>query len=97
MSIFRIGEIQSKPELVTEMREFLISIIPAIKASPGCESVQLYQSHDEPTKFTVIEVWDSIESHQASVQNISPDDRSKIRPMLASAPRGSYFKLINET
>lgn len=94
MSIFRIGEIQSKPELVTEMREFLISIMAGIKSSHGCESVQLYQSHDESTKFTMIEVWDSIESHQASVKNISPDDLAKIRPMLASAPSGSYFELV---
>lgn len=96
MSIFRIGETQAKPESVEELRDFLISIMPGIKASPGCESVQLYQSHDDPTKFSMIEVWDSKESHQASVKEIPPELIAKIRPMLASAPRGEYFDLVRQ-
>ena len=96
MNIYRIGEIQARPESIEAMRDFLISIMDGIRASQGCTAVELYQSHDDPTKFTMIEVWDSIESHQASVKNISPDDLAKIRPMLASTPSGSYFELVSE-
>jgi quinol monooxygenase YgiN len=95
VSITRIGEFQAKPEQIEAMRDFLISIMPGIKLSQGCESVQLYQSHDDRTRFTMIEVWDSIESHQASVKNISPEKLAEIRPLLASAPSGSYFGLVN--
>jgi quinol monooxygenase YgiN len=94
MSITRIGETQAKPELTEALRNFLISIIPMIKSSQGCESVTLYQSHDDPTKFTMIEVWDNIESHQASVKNIPPKMLAEIRPLVASAPSGGYFNLI---
>jgi quinol monooxygenase YgiN len=94
MSIYRIGEMQATSESIDAMRDFLISIMDGIKASQGCMAVQLYQSHDDPAKFTMIEVWDSIESHQASVKNIPPDELAKIRPMLASAPSGSYFELV---
>jgi len=97
MSIYRIGEMQAKPESIEAMRDFLISIMDGIKASQGCAAVQLYQSHDDPAKFTMIEVWDGIESHQASVKNISPDDLAKIRPILASAPGGGYFELVSST
>ena len=98
MSITRIGEFQAKQETIEEMRTFLISIMPGIKSSHGCESVQLYQCQDDQTKFTMIEVWDSIESHQASVKNIPPEKLAEIRPrpLLASAPSGSYFELIQE-
>jgi len=72
MSIYRIGEVQAKPELTETLRNFLLSIMPMIKSSQGCESITFYQSHDDLTKFTMIEIWDSIESHQASVQNIQP-------------------------
>jgi quinol monooxygenase YgiN len=96
MSIFRIGETQAKPDSIEELREFLMSIMPGIKASPGCESVQLYQSQADPTKFTMIEVWESMESHQASVKEIPPELLAKIRPLLAAAPSGSYFELIQE-
>ncbi len=94
MSISRIGEVQAKPELVNELREFLLSIIPGIQASEGCESVQLYQSEDDPSRFLMIEVWDTVESHQASVKNIPPEKLGEIRPLLATSPSGSYFRLI---
>jgi len=94
MPITRIGETQAKPELTEALRDFLLSIMPMIKSSPECESVTLYQSHDDPTKFTMIEVWDSIESHQASVKNIPPEKLAEIRPLLASAPSGGYYRAV---
>lgn len=94
MNTYRIGEMQAKPERVEELSNFLISIMPMIKSSQGCESVQLYQSQDDPTKFTMIEVWDSVESHRASVKNIPPEMLTEIRPLLAAAPSGSYFGLL---
>jgi quinol monooxygenase YgiN len=97
MSIYRIGEFQAKPETINTLRDFLRSIMPQIKSSDGCESVTLYQSHDDPTHFTIIEVWDSIASHQASVKNIPPEMLAEIRPLLASAPSGGYYDVIQET
>ena len=94
MSVTRIGEVQAKPELTEGLRDFLISIMPMIESSQGCESVTLYQSHDDPTKFAIIEIWDSIESHQASVKNIPPEKLVEIRPLLASSPNGSYYSLL---
>jgi quinol monooxygenase YgiN len=94
MSISRIGEVQAKEGLTEELRAFLISIMPGIKASEGCESVQLYQSTDDPSTFMMIEVWDSVESHRASVKNIPPGKLGEIRPLLATSPSGSYFKLV---
>jgi quinol monooxygenase YgiN len=96
MSIYRIGETQAKPELIEELREFLASIMPMIQSSTGCESVQLYQNQDDPTKFTMIEVWDSVESHRASAKNIPVQLLEKIRPLLASAPSGNYYELVTQ-
>jgi quinol monooxygenase YgiN len=95
MTVTRIGKVQAKPELTETLRDFLISIMPMIKSSEGCESVQLYQSQDDATKFIVIEVWDSVESHQASVKNIPPEKLAEIRPLLASAPSGGYYGLAD--
>jgi len=94
MSVTRIGEFQAKEELIYELREFLISIMPGIKSSEGCESVQLYQSEDDRSKFLMVEVWDSLESHQASVKNIPAEKLGEIQPLLATSPSGSYYKLI---
>jgi quinol monooxygenase YgiN len=91
MNIYRIGEFHAKSELIEALSDFLLSIIPLIKSSQGCESVRLYQSQDDPTKFVMIEVWDGIESHQASVKNIPREKLAEIRSLLASAPNGSYY------
>jgi quinol monooxygenase YgiN len=96
MRVSRIGEVQAKPELTENLRAFLLSLIPMIKSSEGCESVQLYQSQDDPSKFIMIEMWDSIESHQASVRNIPPEKLGEIRPLLATSPSGSYFRLVDQ-
>jgi quinol monooxygenase YgiN len=96
MSVLRIGEVQAKQELTEDLREFLLSIIPLIKSSVGCESVQLFQSQPDPSKFMMIETWDSVESHQASVKNIPPEKLGEIRPLLATSPSGSYFHWVGE-
>ena len=94
MTITRISEFQAKAESIEALRDFLHSIMPMIKSSAGCQSVTLYQSHDDADKFIMIEFWDSIESHQASVKNIPPEKLAEIRPLLASAPRGSYYDIV---
>ena len=94
MTISRIGDVQAKEGLTEELRDFLLSIMPGIRSSEGCKSVHLYQSADDPSKFVMIEVWDSVESHRASVKNIPPEKLGEIRPLLATSPSGSYFKLI---
>jgi quinol monooxygenase YgiN len=95
MSIARIGETQAKPETIDALRDFLLSIMPGIKSSQGCESVMLYQSQEEPTRFTMIEVWNRIESHKASVKNIPSEMLAEIRPLLATAPSGSYYNFVS--
>jgi quinol monooxygenase YgiN len=85
MSVRRIGETQAKEGSNESLRDFLISIMPMIKSAEGCASVELYQSQDDPSKFLMIEVWDSIESHQASVRNIPPEKLGEIRPLLAGS------------
>jgi quinol monooxygenase YgiN len=94
MAVARIGEVQAKLELIKELQDFLVSIMPEIKDAEGCESVQLYQSEEDPSKFMMVEVWDSVESHQASVKSIPPEKLGEIRPLLATSPSGRYFRLI---
>ena len=94
MSIARIGEFCGKPGQIDELKDFLFSILPLIKSSPGFEAVQLFQSQDDPVRFPMIEIWDSIESHQASVKVIPTEKLAEIRPLLGSAPVGSYYERI---
>ena len=55
------------------LRTILTPVIHMIASSAGCLSCQLLQSHENPTRFVILEAWDSIESHQAAVRDI-PDE-----------------------
>ncbi len=96
VTVTRIGEFQAKEWLIEDLKKFLLSIVPMIKSSKGCELVQLYQSQEKPSKFVMIEVWDSAESHQASVKNIPPEKLGEVKALLAASPGGSYFGLVHQ-
>ena len=96
MSIYRIGSFQARPDLLQEMQDFLASIMTLIKSAEGCEAVQLFQNQEDPTKFTMIEIWDSVKSHRESVKNIPPEKLAEIGPLLAAAPSGHYYNLLHE-
>jgi quinol monooxygenase YgiN len=94
MTIHRIGEFQAQTDKVEELRAFLQSIMPIILGSEGCEGCALFQSRDDPTRFTMTETWRDIEAHQASVKNIPPNLLRAIQPLLAAPPRGGYYNAI---
>ena len=91
MSITRVNTFRAKDGMANSLREFLISIIPLIEQSRGCESCQLLRSQDNANEFVVIEVWASVTAHQASVKNIPPEKFGVVMPMLVSPPSGSYY------
>ena len=91
MSITRISEFQAKDGQPQGLRDFLNSIVPTIEASEGCRSCRLLQDQDDERRFVVIEVWDSIEAHKASVKDIPTEQLEEVMQLLASPPQGRYF------
>jgi heme oxygenase (mycobilin-producing) len=96
VSIARIGESRSKAGMHAALREFLLSIMPSILSSRGCLSCELFQDQEDPTKFVMIEVWENIEAHQASVKNIPPEKIREIMPLLAGSPGGRYYVTVTQ-
>jgi quinol monooxygenase YgiN len=91
MSVTRINEFRARDGKADELRGFLASVVSGMAALAGCQSSQLLQSHDDPIHFVVLEVWDSIEAHQASAKNISPASLARVTELLDGSPRGEYF------
>jgi quinol monooxygenase YgiN len=69
--------------------------MPAIQAAEGCESYQLFQSQDDPTKFIGIETWTSIEAHRASVKKIPTESISEFMKLVAGPPSGGYYRRLS--
>jgi len=92
MSIARIGECRAKEGQAEEVAEFIQSVIvPGVLSSTGCQSCEAWQSDDEPTRFTIIEIWDSVEAHQNAVMQIDPADIARFREIVAEMTSAGYF------
>ena len=92
MTITRIGEMKARKGQEEALRSFFDAVImPAVKASAGIQSYHLLQNQVEPTRFISIELWDSIEAHQASVKKIDPRQIENVMNLLADTPQGEYF------
>ncbi len=92
MSITRINEFRAIAGSSGVLRDCLESSVPIIEASAGCLSCQLLQSQKDPHHIIVIEVWDSIDAHQASLKNVPPEVFHQTRKYLAAPPTGEYYR-----
>jgi quinol monooxygenase YgiN len=91
MSITRINTFEANDGLATELRDFLASIIDEIVGAPGCRSVELLVSRDDPARLAIVEVWDSEAAHQAAAARIPPEQMQKARTLFATPPAGTYY------
>ncbi|HSD36559.1 MAG TPA: antibiotic biosynthesis monooxygenase family protein [Rhodocyclaceae bacterium] len=91
MSVTRISNFEARTGMADKLYAFLLSLIPAIKSSAGCESLQLLRNQQNPHAFVVIETWTSMEVHRASLKNIPQELLDEAMLLLASPPGGAYY------
>jgi len=91
MSITRINEFTAKEGQGNSLRDLLRSLLSNLDSVAGCQSCQVLQSAEHPTRIVVIEVWGSVEAHQASVNDISPEEIAQVMPLLDGTPKGENF------
>lgn len=93
MTVTRVNEFEAQAGRGAELFGFLEkSMTPVIKMADGYHSHQILQNIDEPEKIVVIEVWTSVESHQASAKSIPAEVIQQIMPILAGPPTGAYYR-----
>jgi quinol monooxygenase YgiN len=92
--VTRINHFEAKPGRGLDLRQFLASVIATIRSSPGCRSVQLLESTEQPERLAILEVWDSIEAHQAAARVIPPEQLQQVMPLLAIPATGAYFRPV---
>jgi quinol monooxygenase YgiN len=95
VSITRINEFQAKDGQAQRLRDFLTSIVSAIEASEGCRLCRLLQDLDDDGSFVVIEFWESVDAHKASIKDIQPEQLEEIMQLLSGSPQGRYFAELN--
>lgn len=94
MPVTRINEFTAAPDQGDALRDFLVSVIDRILGADGCQSCQLLRHHDDGARFAIVEVWDSIESHQAAASRIPPELLAQARTLFAEPARGAYYDVL---
>ncbi|MFQ5568531.1 MAG: putative quinol monooxygenase [Rhodothermales bacterium] len=91
MSITRINEFRAQEGQGHALRTLIRSFVSLIESSDGCQSCTVLQHQDDPTRIVVVEVWDSVEAHQAAAKNIPPRALEEAMTLLAGPPQGAYY------
>ena len=91
MSIVRINEFQAADGKAGELFAFLRSLIPYISSSKGCVSCEVLRAQEAADSFIVIEKWQSIEAHTASIENFPKDEMQAAMPLFGAAPKGRFY------
>ncbi len=92
MATVRINEFHAAAGKSAALLEFLRAVIDVVKTSSGCKGCQLLVDNEDDTQLAIVETWDSIAAHQAAAGKIPPDQLAKVMPLLASPPKGRYYR-----
>lgn len=92
MTITRLNYSTAATGKADELHAFLISLVPYISGSPGCRSCIVLRKSDAPDQFCVIEKWDSIEAHKASIAAFPKDKIAAAMPLFGAPPTGDYYE-----
>lgn len=92
MPITRLNHFKAKEASSEELGTFLKSLIPYISNSKGCLACDVLQNKDDSSSYIVIEKWETIEDHQASIANFPKEDMQAAMPLLAAPPSGNYYE-----
>jgi quinol monooxygenase YgiN len=59
----------------------------------GCEAFDVYQGHDDPHKFVMVERWTSVQAHQAHFQkNVRASGvLDSVAALMIGPPQGAYY------
>ena len=76
------------------MRTFLTSVVTDVRAAPGCRSCDLYEALDDPERFSVLEVWDTVEAHKAAGRALAPSRLEEAMTLLGTPALGTYYRRV---
>lgn len=94
MSVARVGEFRAAEGKADALADFLASVRDIVLGSEGAIACDVFRDRADPGRFLVIERWQTVEAHQASVKNIPPEMFRAAMALFAEPPKGSYFDAL---
>jgi len=92
MPITCINHFEAKKGRIAQLNAFMQDVVAQVQTLPGCRWVRLLRSTENPARLAIVEVWDSVEAHQAAEKTISPEQLKKAQNLVAKPPTGEYYQ-----
>jgi len=93
MSTWKFGQFQAREGKGAELAELLLEIARRIRSSEGSRSCRLLAHTEDTARFAILEEWDGIEAHKASVrENATEDLRGRFAALVAEMTASDYFE-----
>jgi quinol monooxygenase YgiN len=92
MPVTRINHFAAKETLEERLDAFLKSVVKIVQSCPGCISVRLLRSTEDPVRFAIVEEWESVEAHQKAASTITPSQIEEAKTLVAGPPTGMYYR-----
>ena len=94
MAVTRINHFEAKPGRGAAFCQCLESVITMIRGSAGCRSCQVVEAIDDAERFVILEVWDSVEAHQAAAKAIPPSKLQEALALLTAPATGAHCRPV---
>ena len=92
MPVTRINHFRARKSTVEQLHSFMESMCEKVKEMPGCRSVHLLRSTENPAHLAIVEEWESVEAHQRAASTIPPEDMKTAQSLFARPPVGEYYQ-----
>lgn len=92
MPVAALLEFRFKPEILDQVQGALSRTLAVTREFAGCQRIDVLVDDSDPSRYLLVEVWDSME-HDAAYRafRATPDGASELGPMLAAAPALTYY------
>lgn len=86
--IFEIAQIEVKPGREADFEQGVAKAAPLFKNSKGCHGMRLLKSIEEPTHYSLVVTWETLEDHTVHFRNSEAFTqwRSLVSDTFAKAP-----------
>lgn len=86
---------QAKPESTVAFSSILEQVKATLPTIPGCLAVRCFGDSQDPTRFTLVEDWESPALHQQHISKVIESGAwASMAAHLAEAPVSGYFNLL---
>jgi len=92
--IFEMAQIEIKPGMESAFENGVAQAVPLFQRAPGCRGVQLLKSIEQPSRYTLMVTWESVDAHTHFRESQDfPEWRRLVGGFFASPPQVGHVQV----